>query len=137
MIKIKQNKTGQFTASFYDILAILILIILMVFWMMVLRPPIKDESYEIENKIQFLDDDDNLITMLRTPVNDYTLLDVIRENKFNKNDLELIELINEIIEPVFGPACWELFVDDESHTKVKCKTILNEELMFFLRLFEC
>ena len=67
--------------------------------------------------------------MLRTPVNDYTLLDVIRENKFNKNDLELIELINEIIEPVFGPACWELFVDDESHTKVKCKTILNEELM--------
>lgn len=126
MKKISNFNKKAFIISFYDILAIIILIIVMIFWMMVLRPPARSESYDVQNQIQYLDDDDNLITILKTPLENGTVLEYIKQNKDSK---VLEDSIDKIIQETFGPACWELFVDEKSFLKVKCKNILDNELM--------
>ena len=126
MIKLKKLNNKGFIISFYDILAIIILIIVMVFWMMVLRPPARSESYDVQNQIQYLDDNDNLVAILKTPLEQGTVLESIKQNK----DSELVKQnIDLIIQETFGPACWELFIDKESYIKVKCKKVLDNELM--------
>jgi len=112
----------------YDILAIIILVVMMLFWMMVLRPPVKQDSYTVENEIKFLDGQDNLMLFLKTPIMDTDLLGYIEEGS-KENDPILISLINNMTSEVFGPVCWELQVNEETHTKTKCKDILDTELM--------
>lgn len=115
--------------SLYDILAILILVVMMIFWMMVLKPPIKQNSIEIREKIHFLDDDDNLMTFLKTPVEDYTLFELIIDEKEKNDNEQIINELNYLTSQVFGPVCWELIINDESYAKTKCNKLLNEELM--------
>lgn len=110
--------------SFYDILALLIFVVMMLFWMMVLAPP-ERKSVEIREQIHFFDHEDMLIAILKMPYRDRTVLEhIYEENKDLVN-----EAVKRALEPVFGPVCFHLNIDDEKFTETNCKEILKQELM--------
>ncbi|MCM2325239.1 MAG: hypothetical protein NDI94_02160 [Candidatus Woesearchaeota archaeon] len=114
---------GFFTMSFYDVIAIILLLLVLPFELMILKAA-PDKSYAVREKIQYLEDDDNFIAILRTPYGDKIMLDLIFEN-----DEKLNEYMNGALEPAFGKVCWELKLDGKSIAKEKCKKIQKDEIL--------
>lgn len=118
------NKKGIVVISFYDIIAILIFIIGMIFWLMILSPPQRD-SVQIREQIHFFDSQDNLAAILDMPIEGKTVLDYI----YDGNQEIVMQGIEDSLNPVFGPVCYQMTLDDEIFVSKKCKEVLREELM--------
>ncbi|NTV24280.1 MAG: hypothetical protein HGA85_07995 [Nanoarchaeota archaeon] len=111
--------------SLQDVLAVVILVSMMLFWMMVLRSPAKSTAYTIENRVRYLDDADNLMGFLRTPTASGKMIDLIQRED---NEAVATEL-DKMVQGVFGPACWQLKVDGKMFEEIKCKKLSKEELL--------
>jgi hypothetical protein len=120
----KIGSRGFFLMSYYDLVAIILLILVVPFWLIILKAP-GARTADVTQEMRYVEDDVVLMNILRTKSEGKMMLDyVLAKDESIKISLETI--LNES----YASPCYELKIDGDSFLKSKCKKIQKDELLF-------
>lgn len=119
----KIGSKGFFLLSYYDLVAMILLILIVPFWIMVLKSP-GHRSAEITEEITYIEDDLILINILKTKHENKLILDYVIEK-----DETIKGTIQQILEKSYGKVCFELKLNNEVFIKEKCNIFQKEDVL--------
>ncbi len=107
--------------SFYDIFALIVLLLGSVIWMFILRSEGTSRDYAISNRVQNLNQGDTFINILRTDIGGEQLSDLLLE-AYSKEGPSLVEQkIDVLLQEIYGAeVCWVMTIDDENFINMFC-----------------
>jgi hypothetical protein len=118
------GRKGFFLLSYYDFVAIILLILVVPFWLIILKAP-GARTADVTTDMRYVEDDVVFMNILRTKVQGRIMLDyVLAKDESIKIPLE--KILNES----YGNPCYELKLDGDSFLKARCKKIQKDEVFF-------
>lgn len=113
-----------------DIAAILISILLIIFWMIVMQWDSAGRTNVISEQEAQIDNNDAFVSMLRTEIDGEYLSDMII-NAYLSNENALLEskMGNYLKQIYESDVCWQLSVGDDELINIECETDSKKELL--------